>query len=185
MLRLSINLQNKGFFCTCCGRFSDLRDNCSLGLFHFHTPPLYILLYFPTLSDHDLIRVFLFWFRKFQTMKSISDNFCLSQNAHTGQHVWIIYIPSAITKSSLIKKTYTITCQIVILQINNNPALVPIMAWRRSSHYLNQCWPSSLTHICGTSGRWDSCYVVKIATDMILSLLFQSIQNLHILWEHL
>ena len=21
-------------------------------------------------------------------------------------------------------------------------------------HYLNQCWPSSLTHICGTEGKW-------------------------------
>ena len=23
-----------------------------------------------------------------------------------------------------------------------------------TSHYLNQCWHSSLTHICGTRGRW-------------------------------
>ena len=23
-----------------------------------------------------------------------------------------------------------------------------------TSHYPNQCWPSSLTHICGTRGRW-------------------------------
>ena len=23
-----------------------------------------------------------------------------------------------------------------------------------TSHYLNQCWPSSLMHICGTRGRW-------------------------------
>ena len=23
-----------------------------------------------------------------------------------------------------------------------------------TSHYLNQCWPSSLTHICSTRGRW-------------------------------
>ena len=23
-----------------------------------------------------------------------------------------------------------------------------------TNHYLNQCWPSSLTHICGTRGRW-------------------------------
>ena len=30
------------------------------------------------------------------------------------------------------------------------------MAWRRigASHCLNQWWPSSLTHICGTRGRW-------------------------------
>ena len=29
--------------------------------------------------------------------------------------------------------------------------------WRKystRSHYLNQCWPSSLTHICGTRQRW-------------------------------
>ena len=24
-------------------------------------------------------------------------------------------------------------------------------SWR---HYLNQCWPDSLTHVCGTRGRW-------------------------------
>ena len=23
-----------------------------------------------------------------------------------------------------------------------------------TSHYLNQCWPDSLMHICGTKGRW-------------------------------
>ena len=30
------------------------------------------------------------------------------------------------------------------------------MAWRRlaASLYLNQCWPDSSTHICGTRGRW-------------------------------
>ena len=22
------------------------------------------------------------------------------------------------------------------------------------SHYMNQCWPSSVTHVCGTRGRW-------------------------------
>ena len=36
--------------------------------------------------------------------------------------------------------------------IDNSPSLVKIMAWRQyaTSHYLNQCWPDSLTHICGT-----------------------------------
>ena len=32
-----------------------------------------------------------------------------------------------------------------------------MMAWRRigdKPYYLNQCWPSSLTHICGTRGIW-------------------------------
>ena len=27
-------------------------------------------------------------------------------------------------------------------------------AEKATSHYLNQCWPDSLTHICGTRGRW-------------------------------
>ena len=35
-------------------------------------------------------------------------------------------------------------------------ALVQVMAWCRqaTSHYLNQRWPRSLTHICGTKRRW-------------------------------
>ena len=39
--------------------------------------------------------------------------------------------------------------------ISNIPALLQIMAWRRpgANYYLNQCWPDSLTHICGTRGR--------------------------------
>ena len=34
--------------------------------------------------------------------------------------------------------------------------IIQVMAWRRigTSHYLVQCWPSSLTSICGTRGRW-------------------------------
>ena len=41
--------------------------------------------------------------------------------------------------------------------IDNSSALVQVMAWRRTGDrpfYLNQCWPSSLTHICGFRGRW-------------------------------
>ena len=33
-----------------------------------------------------------------------------------------------------------------------------------TSHYLNQCWTSSLTHICGTRGTW-----VKTAIEHILT----------------
>ena len=37
--------------------------------------------------------------------------------------------------------------------VDNKPALVKIMARHRTSgHYLNQCWPISLTRICGTGG---------------------------------
>ena len=41
-------------------------------------------------------------------------------------------------------------------EIDNESVLAQVMAWRRqaTSHYLNQCWPSFLTHICGTRGRW-------------------------------
>ena len=29
-----------------------------------------------------------------------------------------------------------------------------------TSHYLNQCWPNSLTHTCGTRGRWVNSYLI-------------------------
>ena len=46
--------------------------------------------------------------------------------------------------------------------IDNQSALVQVMAWwhQPTNHYLNQRWPSSLTHICGTKGRWVKCCVV-------------------------
>ena len=31
-----------------------------------------------------------------------------------------------------------------------------------TSHYLNQCWPSSLTYICGTRGRWVNGSVLVV-----------------------
>ena len=46
---------------------------------------------------------------------------------------------------------------------NNIPALVQTMAWRRpgESHYLNQWWPSSLTHIWVSLPQWvNQCIVV-------------------------
>ena len=47
--------------------------------------------------------------------------------------------------------------------IDNNAVLAQVMAWRRqaTSHYLNQCWPSFLTHICGTRGRWVKYFLPK------------------------
>ena len=30
------------------------------------------------------------------------------------------------------------------------------------SHYLNQCWPDSLTHICSTRGRWVKAVLYEI-----------------------
>ena len=32
-----------------------------------------------------------------------------------------------------------------------------------TSHYLNQCWPSSLTHICVTRGIWDKQLTVRLS----------------------
>ena len=45
------------------------------------------------------------------------------------------------------------------------------MAWRRiaTSHYLNECWPDSLTHICGTRGRWVKAESNKIIIQFRLA----------------
>ena len=40
-------------------------------------------------------------------------------------------------------------------------------AYSAPSHYLNQCWPDSLMHICGTRGRW----VNKIAYILQMTFL--------------
>ena len=45
--------------------------------------------------------------------------------------------------------------------IDNKSVMVQVMAWHRTGDkpLLNQCWPSSLTHICGTRGdvlTWKS-----------------------------
>ena len=47
--------------------------------------------------------------------------------------------------------------------IDNKSALVHVMAWRQiiDKPYLNQCWPSSLTQICGTKGRWVKQQIVQ------------------------
>ena len=49
--------------------------------------------------------------------------------------------------------------------IDNKSALVQVMVGAKqvTSHYLNQCWPSSLMHICGTRGRWVKLEVVLTA----------------------
>ena len=38
------------------------------------------------------------------------------------------------------------------------------------SHYLNQCWPNSWTHICNTRGRW----VERVSDSLVLSLVLYS-----------
>ena len=41
-----------------------------------------------------------------------------------------------------------------------------------TSHYLNQCWPDSLTHICDTRGRWINCKSDLMIFGYFLALLF-------------
>ena len=55
--------------------------------------------------------------------------------------------------------------------IDNTWALIKVMAWRRISHYLNQCWFSPLTHVCDTRGRWvndvsstEPCFYEEVST---------------------
>ena len=60
------------------------------------------------------------------------------------------HFPSDILKFVFVNEKFCISI------INDDAAMVQVMAWRRTggSHYLNQCWPSSQTHICDTRGKW-------------------------------
>ena len=67
--------------------------------------------------------------------------------------------------------------------IDNKPVLVQVIAWRLSvpTHYLNQCWPSSQTHICGTRWRWVNKYtkiIFKISWEVIKNSPCHLIYNL-------
>ena len=53
--------------------------------------------------------------------------------------------------------TFSKAFLLYVIFINNKSALVEVEAWWRIGHYLNQCWPSSLTHVCVTRGRWVNC----------------------------
>ena len=50
---------------------------------------------------------------------------------------------------------------------DNEPALVQVMAWRRTGDYLNQCWPDSLTHICGTRERWVNSLALRDLNEIL------------------
>ena len=59
-----------------------------------------------------------------------------------------------IVKRIFMNETFCILIRISLkfvpkVRIDNKSALVQLMVWR-----LKQYWSSSLTHICGTSGRW-------------------------------
>ena len=49
---------------------------------------------------------------------------------------------------------------------DNKPALVQVMAWRRRGDkpLPERCWPSSLTHICGTMRRWINHLITQLIT---------------------
>ena len=59
------------------------------------------------------------------------------------------------------------------------------LAYSVPSHYLNQCWPYTLTHICGTRGKWVKIPIVLVVNPQTASQswLFLSLKPLHICWS--
>ena len=51
---------------------------------------------------------------------------------------------------------------------HNGPVTRKMFGNSAPSHYLNQCWPSSPTHICGTRGRLYSRGVRRLSTHSSL-----------------
>ena len=49
-----------------------------------------------------------------------------------------------------------ISLKLVLKGPIDNKAMWWLGAEQVTSHYINQCWHSSLTHICGSRGRWVS-----------------------------
>ena len=66
-----------------------------------------------------------------------------------------------IYKCIFMNEKFWILIRICSCPIKNILVLAQIIAWRRSgaNHYLNLCWPSSLTHICSTR-IWVNYYKV-------------------------
>ena len=61
--------------------------------------------------------------------------------------------------------------------IDNIPALVQIIAWREqaTSHYLNQWWPSSTTHICVTRPQWVKSLRLRLNRRPFADKIFKCI----------
>ena len=53
------------------------------------------------------------------------------------------------------------------IPFGNKPPLV--QAEQVTSHYRNQWWPSSLTHICGTRGRWLKDSGLSVHPSLVLT----------------
>ena len=49
-----------------------------------------------------------------------------------------------------------------------------------TSHYLNQWWPSSPTHICGTRGRWVKACNLSILTGICCSFIMAQFNKAYI-----
>ena len=45
-----------------------------------------------------------------------------------------------------------------------------------TSHYLNQCWPDSLTHICSTRVRWVNRPLINHASGVVMGSLQKALQ---------
>ena len=63
---------------------------------------------------------------------------------------------------------------LLLIWLNFNPSIGSdngLAPSRVTSHYLNQCWPSSLTHICGARGKWVNDKMSAIS-QMISSCAF-------------
>ena len=65
--------------------------------------------------------------------------------------------------------------------IYNNPKLDLIMAWRRTSHYLSQCWPDSSRHICRSRERWDEYNFCGNSINIKLHVSFGKIVS--VIWH--
>ena len=62
-------------------------------------------------------------------------------------------------------------------------------AEQATSHYLNQCWPRSLTHICGTRGDWlnnfGQLYIYRYISIFIIFLwkMHQLLNKDHVVFQ--
>ena len=73
------------------------------------------------------------------------------------------HFPDDIYKCIFMNEKFWILIRICSCPINNILVLAQIIVLRRSgaNHYLNLCWPSSLTHICSTR-IWVNYYKVVL-----------------------
>ena len=93
---------------------------------------------------------------------------CVIMNSHVSLMLLLVRLVDLWTISNAF---YWVEFPIPRSLIDNKTTLVQVMAdaEQKTSHYLNQCWPSSLTHICGTRGIWVKA-IRKITIDKKMCL---------------